>query len=94
MLDGIQKGFAGLARQRSSAGIGDGAGNDQGKGLLICRVDVVHGGNRRFRVQCVEYGFDQKNIDAASDQPLSCLGVGLFELVKINVAKFRSIDVR
>ena len=93
VTDRVPECLRGLARQRPARSVRDRPGNDdrQIRTELIQRL--AHRVERRLRIQDVEYGLDQDDIDTARDQRTHCLRIASGELIEIDVAKRRVVDV-
>ena len=83
-----------LAGERSSTAIGDGRRDHQWN-IRAARVElVVNPGDRRLGVQRVEDGFEQKQIDAAIQQPAHLLAIRLSNLRECRCSERGVVDVR
>ena len=94
MCQRVVEGRGTLPGEGTTGGIGDGAGDHDGKptpDLLEMRFDSKQGG---LGVQRVEYGFDKDNIGAAIDQTAGGLLVGLNQFIEADIAEARIVYVR
>src|SRR5262249_6401953 len=74
--------FGGLAGERPSRSVGDGAGNDYRDARSSLVENLFNGKNRGFGVQRIEYGFDEEYVHPSFDQPAYGLTVCGYELVE------------
>ena len=86
----------GLAGQDTARGIGHGARDHQRQAWLrwMLFVVFVDGEQRGLAVQRIEDGFHQQQIDAAFNQALGLLIVGVDQLVEGDVTRSRVVHVR
>ena len=86
--------FRRLPRQRTTGGIGDGAGNHDWDFHPIHFEILVDREQRGFCIERIENSLDHQNVGAAVDQPAHGFGIGLHQLVKIDVSETGIVDVR
>ena len=93
MADRIPEGLDRLARQDATRGIGDRAGDHDRQAPAEPLEALVDRKERGLRVQGIEHGFNQQNIDAAFHQRFGLLDIGRAQLLEADVAGTRIIDV-
>ena len=93
MTDRIPEGLDRLARQDAPRSIGDRAGDHDRQAPAEPLEALVDRKERRLRVQGIEHGFNQQNVDTAFDQRLGLLDIGHAQLLEADVAGTRIIDV-
>ena len=92
--DGVPECLTGLARQRATGCIGDRARDHDGQchaRRFKTALDRKDGG---LGIQGVKDGLDQEEVDPAFDQRRCCNFISLDELVEIDIAVTRIVDVR
>ena len=82
-----------LAGECAPGGIGDGAGDADRQPQPAIVEHPVDGKDRRLRIQGIEDGLDQDDVNSAVDQCLGGLVVGGIEGIEIDVAKARIVDI-
>ena len=93
MADSVPERGGGLAGQRASARVGDGAGDHHWPAPAMLREQLEQRVDRRLGIKRVEDGLDQQQVAAALDQARSRLAVGGDQLVEGDVALARVVDV-
>ena len=93
MTDRIPEGLDRLARQDATRGIGDRAGDHDRQTPAEPLEALVDCKERGLRVQGIEHGFNQQNVDAAFNQGLGLFDIGRAQLLEAHVAGTRVIDV-
>ena len=94
MPDRVPESLDGVPGQRSSRGVGDGAGDPQRHANAELLEDALDGVDRRLGVQDVEDGLDHEEVGATDQQPARGLGVGLGHLVERHGPRRRVGHVR
>jgi hypothetical protein len=93
MAHAVPEGAHGLAAQDAAGGIGHGAADDQRQALAAVGEVFLDGEQRRLGVERVEDGFHQQQVGAAFDQAFDLLVVGGAQLLEVDVARARVVDV-
>ena len=83
-----------LARERAAGEVGDRAGDHQRQPHAAFREDLLDGEERGLRVQRVEDGLDQDEVDVAVEQRLDLLPIGDAELLEVHRAETRVVHLR
>ena len=91
--DRIPEGLDGLPRERSAGSIGDGDRGDDREADAALVEEALDGEERRLEVERVEGRLGHQDVDAAVDQAACGFVVGLREIVEIDRAESRAVDV-
>ena len=83
----------GLPRERSATAVGDRDRDHQRKRNRLLVEEFEHRGDRRLRVEGVEDGLDQQDVDAPFDQGARLLAVGGVEPVKGQISRRGVVDI-
>src|SRR5574343_1950200 len=90
----IPESFGGLAGQRATGGIGNGARDHHRPAALVHVEELFDGKQRRLGVECVKDGFNENDVSPALDQPGGGLNVIGDQFVEGDVAVAGVVDVR
>ncbi len=87
------EGFDRLAAQSATRSVGDRAGNHDRHPTALIFKYFFNGENSCFRIEGVEYRFDQKDVRAAVEQAADLFGIGVFDLVETDGPEARVVDI-
>ena len=92
MAQAVPEGFNGLTRQNASRCIGHGARDDDRQAFTRVFEQLFQCEQRRFGIQRVKNGFDEKNIRTTLHEPFGLVIVGFVQLFKAHIARTRVVD--
>ncbi len=90
---GVPESLRGLARQQAPRGVGNGAGNDQRDLDPQLVEQAVHREDGRLRIQHIEYGLDEEQVDTPHQQRATRFHVRGDEIIKRYAAIPGVVDI-